>query len=224
MISLLCDQFAIRIRCHDFQESFDKFVLMKLTEDLKSLKQEKHFTIILDYYNSKYSLNRVQHTIDVFSKLNPSSIVFLSTSCPEDASATEADSFSFAGPREEINSYLKLKKLNPNLIFGDYATRLKGEVLSGFNIRNSYLKIFYSTETDYYIAKSKLIKNDGEKSFHGICREITEQDFYPGPDFSFGDKEIDKCARELLVINEHQSPITISVNHHIETTINQFSV
>lgn len=218
------DHFAIRIRCHDFQETFDRFVLMKLNEDLNYLEKKKKITVILDYYNSKYTLDRVQHSITTFSRLNPSSIVFLSTACPEDAKKIDADSFSHACPRLEVSSYLELKTSNPELMFGDYATRLKGEVLDGFNMRNSYLKIFYTTESDYYIAKSRMFKNGAEESFHAICKEIIEQDFYPGKDFSFGDTEIDRCASESLVISDHQSPIAISVNHHIETTINQFSL
>jgi hypothetical protein len=126
--------------------------------------------------------------------------------------------------RNELNQYLELKSEFADLKFGDYTTRLKGEVLKGFNLNLSYLKIFYSTETDYYIAKSRLIKDGAEETFYEICQQIIDQDFYPGEDFSFGDAEIKKCADKKITISGHQPPIAIAVNHHIETTVNQLLV
>ncbi|QNK87763.1 hypothetical protein H7992_21770 [Sporosarcina sp. resist] len=212
---------AIRIRCHDFQESFDPFVYEKIKKDIEAATHDTRFTVVLDFYNHITSTKRIQNAINVFSEIPKSEIVYLATSCPEDASQADVHGVTLIGPREELNKYLDLKSFNPELNFGDYTTRLKGEVLSGFNFNNSYLKIFYSSETDYYIAKSKLIKDGGEATFHQICQELTEQDFYPGEDFSFGDKEIRKCADKEIAISGHQAPIAIAVNHHIETTVNQ---
>ena len=212
---------AIRIRCHDFQESFDPFVYEKLKKDLEAFAPNTRFIVVLDFFNHTTSLKRIQNAINVFSEIPNSEIVYLATSCPEDASLADSHAITLIGPREDLNQYLELKTANSNLHFGDYTTRLKGEVLSGFNHNNSYIKIFYSSETDYYIAKSRLIKNGGEETFHQVCQELTDQDFYPGEDFSFGDKEIQKCADKDITIGDHQKPIAIGVNHHIETTIKQ---
>jgi len=212
---------AIRIRCHDFQEPFDRFVYSKLKEDLSKLEPTVELTIILDFFNSKTTNDRIQSAIKTFNDLNPTNIVFLSTSCPENASDAVAHGLTLVNSRHDLNTYFELSKEFEKLHFGDYATRLKGEVLTGFNYNNSYFKIFYTTETDYYIAKSKLIRDGGEESFFEICQQIIDQDFYPGEDFSFGDLEIKKCADKKITISDHQAPIAISVNHHIETTINQ---
>jgi len=216
-------EIAIRIRCHDFQESFNPFVLEKIKSDLKLAKPDTKITVILDFFNHPTTPKRIQNTIDTFSKIENSKLVYLATSCPENANDAETHSVTLIGPRTELNNFLELKLKNPNLEFGDYTTRLKGEVLNGFNHNNSYLKIFYSTETDYWIAKSKLIKDDGELTFYEVCTELIEQDFYPGPTFSFGDGEIKKCADRQLTISGHQVPIAIGVNHHIEITIAQLS-
>lgn len=213
---------AVRIRCHDFQESFNPFVFQKIKNDLSFSQPDTNVVIILDFFNQSTTLKRIQNTINIFSKIKNSKVVYLATSCPENANEADAHALSLIGPRKELNNYLELKVSN-NIYFGDYTTRLKGEVLTGFNMNNSYLKVFYTTETDYWIAKSKLIRDGGEYSFHEICKNLTEQDFYPGSDFSFGDREIEKCANQEITISEHQAPIAISVNHHIETTIEQLS-
>ncbi|MEB2359094.1 beta family protein [Bacillus pumilus] len=217
------EEIAVRVRCHDFQESFINYVYQKLKDDLESVAPNTKVIVILDFFNKPATINKIQNTIKVFSELENAQIVYLATSCPENASDAEPHSITLVGPRLELNNFLELRSKNKDLHFGDYTTRLKGEVLSGFNMNNSYLKIFYSTETDYWIAKSKLIKDGGELTFHEVCHNLTEFDFYPGPEFSFGDLEIKRCANKKLTIADHQAPIAIGVNHHIETTIAQFS-
>ncbi|MCM3363172.1 beta family protein [Niallia sp. MER TA 168] len=217
------NEIAIRIRCHDFQESFNPFVVSKLKYDLEAANMDDgvKITLILDFFDKETSLNRIQNTISEFSSLNPSHLVYLATSCPENANAAAPNALTEVGARKELNHFINLRTQFSKLDFGDYTTRLKGEILKGFNHYNSYIKIFYTTETHYWIAKSKLIGDDGEFTFHEICKELIDQDFYPGREFSFGDEEIYKCANQELIIGDHQSPIAISVNHHIETTVAQ---
>jgi Beta protein len=212
---------AIRIRCNNFQESFDRFVFDKVKSDLALADPTLNVFIILDFFSKETSEDRIKNLIEFYSKLSNSKIVYLATSCPDNANEATVNSVSLIGPRKELNIFRTLKKQYESLCFGDYTTRLKGEILSGFNMNNSYLKIFYTTETDYWIAKSKIIRDGGEETFYSVCKDLTEYDFYPGPDFSFGDKEILKCANKEITIAEHQAPIAIAVNHHIETTISQ---
>ncbi|MFP7478493.1 beta family protein [Terribacillus saccharophilus] len=217
------EEIAIRIRCHDFQESFNRFVVQKLMSDLESVSGNNEVTIILDFFDQPTTLRRLQNAIEDFSRIHHKEIVYLATACPDNASGADPHSLTMIGPRTEFSTFLELKVQYPDLRFGDYTTRLKGEVLTGFNHYNSYVKIFYSTETDYWIAKSKLIGDDGEFTFYEVCQELVDQDFYPGSDFSFGDGEIQKCADDKITIGDHQTPIAIGVNHHIETTIAQLS-
>lgn len=214
---------AVRIRCHDFQESFNRYVLEKIKSDLELASPYSSITVILDFFNHPATINRIQNSIDTFSKITKSNVVYLATSCPENANDVDPHTVSYIGPRKELDNYIQLQSNNKTLNFGDYTTRLKGEILSGFNMNNSYLKVFYSTETDYWIAKSKLIRDGGEMTFHEVCQSLIEQDFYPGPEFSFGDSEIKRCADKEMTIAEHQAPIAIAVNHHIETTISQLT-
>lgn len=212
---------AIRVRCHDFQESLNPFIVQKLQSNLSDYNVK--IILILDFFNQTTTLNRLRTTFNDFQAINYTNLIYLATSCPENASKAHANALTLVGSRVEYNNFITLKKSIPELEFGDYTTRLKGEIISGFNHNNSYIKIFYSTEDSYYIAKSDLIGDDGDETFPQVCNQLIEQDFFPGIDFSFGDLEIYKCAKGDLIISDHQSPIAIGVNHHIETTVNQIN-
>lgn len=215
------NEIAIRIRCHDFKESMDYLIMQNLLKIINTANIKSKFILILDFYNQNVDEIRIKNAINTFGNIPHSKIIYLATSCPEDASKTTAHSINYISPRNELKMYLKLKKLFPNLSFGDYTTRLKGKIINGFNNDNSYIKIFYSSESDYYIVKSKMIKDEGEETFYEVCRELINLDIYPGEDFSYGDKEIKKCADKKIAISGHQTPIAIGINHHIETTIKQ---
>lgn len=212
---------AIRVRLHDFQESFDKIVYEKIKKDLEKTSTSTGKLIILDFFNNTSNLKRIKTAISIFSDIENSEIIYLATACPENADDAERHDLTLVNSREELNNYLTLKEDYSKLHFGDYTVRLKGKPLNGFNLNNSYLKIFYSTYTDYWIAKSLLIGDDAESTFHEVCKKLIDEDFYNGPDFSYGDLEINRCANNELIIREHQAPIAIGINHHIELTIHQ---
>src|SRR5690625_3834547 len=104
------DNIAIRIRCHDFQKSFDPFVFEKLKKDIKNTSQHTKFKIILDFFDHDSSLKRIRNAIDTFSQLPNSEIIYLATSCPSDASKAEVHAITLMKSREELNKYLKLKE------------------------------------------------------------------------------------------------------------------
>ncbi len=215
------ESIAIRVKLYEFQESFDKIVYEKIKKDIEKTSTSTGKLIILDFFNNTSNLKRINNAITIFSKIENSEIVYLATACPENADEAERHDLTLVGSREELNNYLTLKADYPKLHFGDYTVRLKGKPLNGFNLNNSYLKIFYSTYTDYWIAKSLLIGDDAESTFHEVCKKLIDEDFYNGPDFSYGDYEIYRCANNELIIREHQAPIAIGINHHIELTIHQ---
>lgn len=217
------NEIAIRVRCHDFKQPLDKLIAESLISLLKKAKKKSKLTLILDFYNQSTSQDRIQNAINEFSKIPHANLIYLATACPEDASKAKAHNINQICAREELKMFFKLKKTNKQLFFGDYTTRLKGKIINGFNNDNSYIKIFYSSEKYYYIIKSKMIKNEGEETFYQVCQELIKQPFYPGENFSYGDKEIKKCADKKITISGHQTPIAIGINHHIETTIMQLN-
>lgn len=215
---------AIRVRLHDFQYSMDSIIVSKILSDLDKFPTYIEKFIILDYYNKIPSNHsRTNYYISQLSKHTNIKFIFASTNCPENAQDAEANAITPVAPRLELNSYKSLLETNEckaSIAFGDYATRLEGVVLKGFNRNKSYLKIIYTTETDYLILKSKLIENNGEEDFYQICQDFIESPHYSGIDFSYGDQQIYSCANQHITIVPHQEPIAISVNHHIELTVN----
>ncbi|WP_373290847.1 beta family protein [Oceanobacillus indicireducens] len=213
---------AIRVRCHDFSSPIEDVLVERITDKIITQATNKRFIILLDFYDSAINEERITTSLKNFSLLNPDEIVLILTSCPENADTAPANSFSLIQSRDDIKMYFKLKKKYPDLKFGDYTVRLRPAPDSArINYYNTYLKIFYSSEDDYYIGKSTLIERNGIETFKNVCQEIVDSDVYKKPDFSLGDKAIYDCAKGILEINNHSKPIEYGINHHIELMIKQ---
>lgn len=215
-------EIAVRIRCHDFSSPIEEVLVQRINDQIISQAPDKKFTILLDFYDSAINTERITTSINNFSSLKAHQTVLILTSCPENADTAAPNEFSLIRSRNDIKTYFKLKKIYPKLKFGDYTVRLKPAVDRGrINYYNTYLKIFYSSEDDYYIGKSTLLENKGIDTFRDICQEIINSDVYKKPHFSAGDKAIDDCARGIIQINNHQKPIKYGINHHMELTLKQ---
>ncbi|MNO19159.1 hypothetical protein D3C76_88870 [compost metagenome] len=213
------DLIAIRIRCHDFNSPMEEIIQKRIREEIIELKNEKNYILILDFYNAPISISRIETSIEKFSDLSFQKFVLALTSCPEDASKAAPNSFAPICQREDFKTFQNLQDEFPYIEFGDYTVRLKPEFEgTDINYYNTYLKLFYSTEDDYYIAKSAILEKNGIESFFGICQEIVESDVYKGADYSYGDLAIKQCAEKELIISNHSKPIEYGINHHIELT------
>lgn len=216
------DEVAIRIRCHDFNDTLDPIIKSRIEEEIIKKAPNKKYTLVIDFYKEPATEHRVTTSINNFSKLPYQNLILAMTNCPEDASRAEANSFSQIIGREDMKAYSKAKKKFTDLQFGDYTVRLKPEIKGeDINYYNTYLKLFYTTEDDYYIGKSALLENDGVATFVDVCNEIINSDVYKGKDFSAGDKAIYDCATGALNITNHPKPIEYGINHHIELTAQQ---
>jgi len=223
VLELESDEIAIRIRCHDFNSPMEDMILRHIKENIIGVAPTKKFHIILDFYNSAINYKRKHGTIQRFSSLSEGPLVLAVTNCPEDSAGITPMSFEIARARNDYKTYIQLKEEFPNLLFGDYTVRLKPEPdrEARIDYYNTYLKIFYTTEDDYMIGKSTLLGDSGIDNFISICQEIVDSDVYKQEDFSYGDKAIKQCAEGKLQINNHQKPIEIGINHHIELTTYQ---
>ncbi|GAB3790659.1 beta family protein [Virgibacillus kimchii] len=215
-------EIAIRIRCHDFNSPIEEIIAERITDKIIKQATNKNFIVLLDFYNSSINENRIMTSLKNFSTIKADKFVLLLTSCPENADAAPANAFSLSNSRDDIKTYFKFKKAYPELEFGDYTVRLKAPLENvQINYYNTYLKIFYSSEDEYYIGKSTLLQDKGIETFQDVCEEIVNSDVYKNPEFSFGDKAIHDCAEGSLEINNHVKPIEFGINHHIELTARQ---
>jgi hypothetical protein len=216
---------AVRVRCHDFSTPMEELIIERIQDKIFDSAPEKEFTIILDFYNMPINQHRINSSLKNFSKLSSAKLVLLLTNCPEDADEASPNSFTAVRTREDYSAF-KIEKANyPNLNFGDYTVRLKpGLEGRDINYYNTYLKIFYTTESEYYIGKSSLIDKNGIETFINICKDITESDVYSGSSFSYGDQSIEDCANSKINVTNHSKPIEFGINHHIELTARQVSL
>lgn len=221
---------VVRIEPYKFEAGIDNIIISGTTTKFNSLFPDKKIIYLVDFYQKFSDLQRVELLISSLVELAPDSeIIFAATSCPEDASIVEHSSFKVASLRTDINSYFKLKTEFNNLKFSDYTVRLKpepsSEQKSSINMNNTYLKIFYTTDDSYMIAKSGLIKNQLKGSSHitisDACDLVVKSPVYDGSSYSWGDEKINQCSSETFDIHDHQVPIQIGINHHIAKTLNQ---
>ena len=212
-------EIAIRIRCHDFNSPLEEIIEERIADKIIELAPDKEFIILLDFYDLPINESRIITSLENFYNLKASQYVLLLTSCPESADIAPPNAFTIVSSRDDLKTYNKLKKDYPELKYGDYTVRLKPGLDSpNINYYNTYLKLFYSSEDDYYIGKSTLLDKRGIETFVDVCQEIVNSDVYKKPSFSAGDKAINDCAEGNLIISNHSKPIEFGINHHIELT------
>lgn len=155
--SVLCSsqsEIAIRIRYHDFNSPLEEMIVERITDKIINQATNKSFILLLDFYNSPINENRIISTLNNFAQIKASKMVLLLTVCPENADKVSPNTFSFVKSRNDLKTYFKLRDDYPTLEYGDYTVRLKPPLeSSNINYYNIYLKIFYSSEDDYYIGK-----------------------------------------------------------------------
>ncbi|MBC6309290.1 hypothetical protein HCJ66_06950 [Listeria sp. FSL L7-1582] len=221
-------QIIIRIEPYKFDSGIDQFMFQGILEKFEKIFPHSELIFLLDFYNKIIDLTRINKLVDFLTQ-NNKQVVFGATSCPMNSDDVSYSSFSVAAIRNDFSTFLTLKKSYPNLNFSDYTVRLKPEPTTEekreINMNNTYLKIFYTTEKDYMIGKSGLLKkqkSDAEHiSINDICNMIVDSEHFKGKDFSYGDLKIFECANNNFEINDHQVPIRLGINHHIHTILNQ---
>lgn len=223
------DTCIVRIEPYKFETGLDNVIIPGIISRFKKIFPQKNILWMLDFYKNFSDLERVAYLLNLLESPTGKNIIFAATSCPEDANLIEHSSFRIASTRNDIFSFKSLQSEFSDLSFSDYTIRLKPvpskEQRNQINLDNTYIKIFYTTENNYMIAKSGLIKKQKEESSHitsqEMCKLIINSKNYLGENFSWGDKKINDCANNLLDIHDHQVPIQIGINHHIILTLNQ---
>lgn len=223
------EKMIVRIEPYKYESHLDRLIIPGIKSRFKDAFSNKEIIWLLDFYKSFSNLERIRTTISLLDiEKTGNNIVFGATSCPEDAQLINKNEFSIASTRNDLSSYHSLKEEFPALSFADYTVRLKpdpsAKQKTDININNTYFKFFYTTKTNYMIAKSGQIgKQDAKPKEHisvqETCDLIIKSPHYNGKDYSWGDKKIFECANGKFQINGHQAPISIGVNHHILSTL-----
>lgn len=218
----------IRFTPHLFQSAVDKIIINGTIPELSKLFKNSKISYVADFYQDVADINRIT---DFLALLHPehNNVILSLTSCPQNADMAVPESFTNVGPRTDLAIFKKELEIFPDLVFSDYTVRLKPEPTTEekrqINLSNTYFKIFYSTDTSYFIGKSSMIKliNDGSAkvSSNDLCSLIVSSPNYDGSDYSSADKEIMEISKGKKEIKDHKTPIRIGINHHMVKTMHQ---
>lgn len=84
-------------------------------------------------------------------------------------------------------------------------------------------KVKYTTEDSWLVIKGRGIRSKGYAQYRDLARQIMELVDYCGPEFSWGDDFIKKCAEDGEGTGNQTTWVRVGVNHHMEFVLNQLS-
>ena len=212
---------AIRIRYYDLQTTLHDLVNSHVEAIINKHFANSKVSLILDF-REKLEDSNLSSNIRYFSDKNLDKLI-LSTTTLDTKKDVDKMSFKKVSNRQEISLYNTLKQGFPNILFSDYTTRLTPEpdLKTGFNMNNSYLKIYYTTNKGYYLGKSNKFDEGEPENFQKLCNIITNSSLYSGETYSEGDRLIKRCSLKFEEVLSHKKTIEMSINHHLEFTVNQ---
>lgn len=210
---------AIRIRYYDIEPTLHTPINSYVEKLIKSNFPTESVYLILDFKH-KINEDAIKNNIKFFSN---DYIKILSTTSLDENKDVDKMSFQKVSDRIELRLFNKIAQDYPSLSFSDYTTRLTPEpdLRDGFNMNNSYLKIYYTTADGYYLGKSYKYDDGEPENFQEVCKLITVSDLYCGKNFSVSDEEIFRCSQKLEEVLTHQKTIEMSINHHLQFTIKE---
>jgi hypothetical protein len=125
-------------------------------------------------------------------------------------------------PRHEWSLYSAVKKLLPNIIYGDCGADdpLSPAITSR---RNIVPTIRYATESCWKIVRGFYdpAKPFDYSQFSDLSRLLIGQDFFMGQEFSWGDRKIYQCATGECGNGNLEFWVRIAMNHHITLAVDQ---
>lgn len=106
------------------------------------------------------------------------------------------------------------------LDYGDYTTQSAVLMdLSGIDGSNIASKLRYATNDAWLVAKGR---GGVGSDYHGLARQLVSRPEFCGATFSYGDNFIAECAASASrSAGNHETKVTVDVNHHIEFVLSQ---
>lgn len=212
-------EIAVRIRYYDMEPALHNPINNHVIDTLNTYFPDQQVTIILDF-KDKFDNSQLISNINFFNNMQINRLI-LSITTLDITKDVDKMSFEKVSDAKEISIFNTLKQNYSKILFSDYTTRLTPEpdLRKGFNMNNSYLKVYYTTDKGYYLGKSKKFDDGEPENFQEVCKKITSSKLFKGRNYSSGDRKIEECALRQIDILNHKTTIEISINHHMEYTI-----
>ncbi len=115
----------------------------------------------------------------------------------------------------------KPRRYQPN--FGDYTVVNPLPFEMDPRLMRMGAKVKYTTTDSWLIVKGRGIKGNGFEQFRELSKQIMELKDYCGPEFSWGDDYIKKCAEGTEGPGNQTTWVRVGVNHHMEFVLDQLA-
>ena len=146
-------------------------------------------------------------------------MILAAASFPQDLSDVDAAT-TITLPRHEWNLWNALQRRpkqlpSAALVFGDYTiSHPIPKELDPRTMRMS-ANIRYTTKNDWLIVKGRNVRQYGFDQYFDLCDELIERDEYSGREYSWGDKYIEACAKQIKGPGNATTWRKVGVNHHL---------
>lgn len=107
--------------------------------------------------------------------------------------------------------------------FGDYAIAHPQPSEVDPRIMRPSASIRYTTNQDWLILKGQNLRDHGYSQFHRVSADLLNEPEYSGPDFSWGDSYINKCARHGVSTGNLTTWRKVGTSHHLSFVVRQLA-
>lgn len=152
------------------------------------------------------------------------SLAVTGSAFPETLGSLEADSISII-PRIEWQTWKKLRSKEASLArlpdFGDYAIANPALAEVDFRLMRMSANLRYTTGDDWMVLRGRNVRDYGFEQFNDLCQKLLERREYAGPDFSWGDAYIARCAEGSDGPGNATTWRTVGTSHHLALACRQ---
>jgi hypothetical protein len=129
-------------------------------------------------------------------------------------------------PRTEYRIWGELIAADPPVrlpSFGDYAIAHPQPADVDPRIMRMSANLRYTVEQDWLVVKGRNTKQHGNEEFRALCQWLITQPSYRGPDFSWGDGAIHRCATGVDGPGNPTTWRQIGTSHHLTQVVRQLA-
>ncbi len=222
---------GVRLQTSDFEEEAD---LDAALTDLLGFFHLPHgmVDLILDFQSIlPDQANAIRRAVRSMLASLPSitdwrTLTFSASAFPQNLSGFAADTITPV-PRAEWTVWVTLAARRQRLprlpTFSDYAIQYPEPIEVDPRIMQMSANLRYTADRDWLILKGRGVRRQGFDQFRDLCSSLMQEPEYRGPQFSWGDQYIDRCANQLGGPGNATIWRKVGTNHHLEFVVRQIA-
>lgn len=107
--------------------------------------------------------------------------------------------------------------------FGDYAIAHPELVDLDHRLIKPFAKLRYTIDDRWHIGRGNTVRTHGFNQYRSLCRDVVEQPYFDGPNFSEGDRYIERCSKELENTGNLTTWVWVSTNRHLTKVVSDLA-